>query len=65
MADIRIVKMFGTGNFIIGKTLYAFRDGEAIKTQYEKHVPLLEAEAKRRELLYNKTQAINARAKAE
>lgn len=52
------VKMFGTGNFVIGETLYAFRDGEEIEVVNETHRPSLEAEAKRREKVLIKTNAI-------
>ena len=56
--------MFGTGNFIIGKTLYAFRDGETIEVMDEKHIPLLEAEANRRKVLNDKMSVIDEKAKA-
>lgn len=59
------VKMFGTGNFVIGDTLYAFRDGEEIEVQNEEHKELLEKEAARREAVYNKTQALTAQTKAK
>ena len=45
------VKMYGTGNFVIGKTLYVFRDGEEVEVKKVAHKKILEAEATRREKL--------------
>lgn len=50
--EVETVKMFGTGNFIIGDTLYAFRDGETIECKHE-HKDRLIVEAKRRETVSN------------
>ena len=52
------VKMFGTGNFYIGTDLYPFRDGETVTAIQPEHVPILKAEAARREKLAIKTSAI-------
>lgn len=52
------VKMFGTGNFHIGTDLYPFRDGETVTAIHPDHVPLLEAEAERRENIAIKVSAI-------
>tara|TARA_R110000772_G_scaffold212327_1_gene322860 strand:+ start:83 stop:289 length:207 start_codon:yes stop_codon:yes gene_type:complete len=54
------VKMFGTGNFKIGTDLYPFKDGEKVKVIQPEHKTILEAEAKRREVLDLKISAITA-----
>lgn len=48
-ATKKTVKMFGTGNFQVGETLYVFRNGEEVEVKDQEHLPFLEAEAKRRE----------------
>lgn len=73
------VEMYGTGNFVIGKTLYAFRetskiatvDGEKVsvpvyeqvEAQEENHVEILKAESARRRQNVEKTQRINEKDK--
>jgi len=59
------VKMFGTGNFQIEDTLYVFKDGEPVTAKSEKHIPVLEAEAKRREQNAIKLDALEALREAE
>ena len=46
--------MYGSGNYIIDKTIYVFRDGEEVEVKIKKHKSLLEAEAKRRKAVYDK-----------
>ena len=45
------VTMYGEGNFSIGGETYSFKDGEEVTAKSAEHVPLLEAEAKRRKAL--------------
>ncbi len=45
------IEMFGTGNFIVGDRLYAFRDGSSVEVQKKEDIPFLEAESKRRKNL--------------
>jgi len=49
-----VVVMYGSGNYIIDKTIYVFRDGEEVEVKIKKHKSLLEAEAKRRKAVYDK-----------
>lgn len=53
------VKMFGTGNHQIGDKLYVFRDGESINVKAE-HVDAMKAEAKRREDVEKRVNALSA-----
>jgi len=67
MAKVKTVNMFGIGNFIIGKTLYAFRggiEGEDVEVQDEKHISQLEAESKRRRAIHQKITTIDEQVKA-
>jgi len=59
------VKMFGTGNFWIGDDLYPFKDGEKVKVIQPEHKSILEAEAKRREILSGKISAITEAQKSK
>ena len=59
------VKMFGTGNFWIGSDLYPFKDGEKVKVIQPEHKSILEAEAKRREILSGKISAITEAQKSK
>ncbi len=57
------VKMFGTGNFVINKTLYVFRDSEEVEVQQKSHKTILEAESKRREANAERITLLDASAK--
>lgn len=52
------VQMFGTGNFKIGTDLYPYRDSEKVRVIQPEHKAILEAEAKRREVLALKTSVL-------
>ena len=58
------VKMFGNGNFIIGKTLYAFTNGEEVEVKIKAHKKLLEAEAIRRKAVVDRRNSLESTQRA-
>ena len=60
----KTVKMYGTGNFYVEGDLYVFRDSEEVTATKVSHVPILEAESKRRRLNAERCAAITSKMSA-
>ena len=58
------VKMFGNGNFIIGKTLYVFTDGEEVEVKIKAQKKILEAEAIRRKAVADRRNSLESAQRA-